>query len=310
MARRGKWIEGTAPEQPLSEAARRALEVRLGMVAHYLPLAAQRGGDEVEHVHQLRVATRRAAATLAIFRDTLPRHRAAWMKKKLKHVRRAAGAARDDDVMAARLETWSNRHPAVAMVLEEVRRRRRAAQAPIRKIHRKLNDQRFSRRIKELAARVRWRSDSGENEPCFGGAARQQLRPVVADFFEASTGDFSNIAALHEFRIAGKRLRYAMELFAAAFPPSFRQERYAEVEQVQTLLGDVNDHATALARLAAWQARTEPGELLVALNKLASAESTALRRSRQKFLAWWTDERSQRLRGEFEGQLSTSHQGC
>ena len=310
MARRGKWIEGTAPEQPLSDAARRALEIRLGMVAHYLSLAARRSDDEVEHVHQLRVATRRAAATLAIFRDTLPRRRAIWLMKKLKHVRRAAGAARDDDVMAARLESWSNRHPAVAMVLEEVRRRRRAAQAPIRKIHRKLVDQRFSRRIKELVARVRWRSDSGENEPCFAGAARQQLRPLVADFFQASQGDFSDVEALHQFRIVGKRLRYAMEVFAAAFHPSFRKELYAEVEQLQMLLGDVNDHATALARLATWQAKTGPGELLIALNKLASAESTALRRSRQKFLAWWTDERSQRLREQFEAQLTASHQAC
>ena len=64
--RKGKWIEGTSAEQPVSAAARRALEVRLAVVWHYLPLAAKRASEDVEHVHQLRVASRRAKPNRSI----------------------------------------------------------------------------------------------------------------------------------------------------------------------------------------------------------------------------------------------------
>ena len=60
--RKGKWIEGTSAEQPVSRAAVRALEVRLAVVWHYLPLASRRASEDVEYVHQLRVASRRAMA--------------------------------------------------------------------------------------------------------------------------------------------------------------------------------------------------------------------------------------------------------
>jgi CHAD domain-containing protein len=304
MARKGKWIEGTSPEQPVSVAARRALEVRLAVLWHYLPLAARHADKDIEHVHQLRVATRRAVATLSIFWDVLPKRRASWLKKQLKQVRRAAGEARDDDVLAGRLEKWIARHPAVGTVLKQVRRHRQQAQAPIEHMHRKLVRKRFERRLSELLDRVRWRSESDQTEPCFAAAARSNLRAAVNAFFAASAADLSDVAALHQFRIAGKQLRYAMEVFAEAFRPAFRGDLYPQIEQLQELLGDVNDHATARARLDNWLANAREEELIEALRKLANAEAAALRRSRQKFHSWWTPERAARLKTQFKAHLA------
>ena len=58
------------PNGPLCDAARPMIDSMLGTVWHYLPLAAEQPGDDVEHVHQLRVATRRAGAALSIFQVT------------------------------------------------------------------------------------------------------------------------------------------------------------------------------------------------------------------------------------------------
>jgi hypothetical protein len=58
----GKWIAGLTPEMPIEEAARIVLAVRLSAARHHLPLAAGRADEDVEHVHQLRVASRRAGA--------------------------------------------------------------------------------------------------------------------------------------------------------------------------------------------------------------------------------------------------------
>ena len=61
--------------------------------------------------------------------------------------------------------------------------------------------------------------------------------------------DLSDVANLHQMRISGKRVRYAMELLAGAFDDSFRTELYPIYAEVQELLGTINDHATAITML-------------------------------------------------------------
>jgi CHAD domain-containing protein len=302
--RKGKWIGGTSAEQPVSAAARRALEVRLAVVWHYLPLAAKRASEDVEHVHQLRVASRRAVAAVEIFRDLLPKRRARWLRKRLKEIRRTAGAARDDDVLALRLEKWSEQHPSVGLVLKQIRRHRREAQKPIQKIHRKLVRERFERGLSELLQRIRWRDKRRRREPRFAAAARASLKTFLAEFVEAGQADFNDLAALHQFRIAGKQLRYAIEVFAAAFPPALRDEQYPLVEQMQELLGDVNDHATAQTRLQNWLEEAKDEELQAALRKLLAAERRALERSRRRFLEWWTPARARSLKDGLARRLA------
>src|SRR3954467_8235956 len=103
MAASGKWIEGIGAETTIADAARRSLEPRLAVVAHTLPLAAHLAEHDIEHVHRLRVATRRAAAALKLYRALVPLKRGRWVKKRLRKIRRAASEARDVDVLIKRL---------------------------------------------------------------------------------------------------------------------------------------------------------------------------------------------------------------
>src|SRR5262249_28571229 len=80
------------------EAARLVLAARLEVVAKYLPLAVHEASRDAEHVHQLRVGTRRGDAALRIFRDCLPGRTYRHARQRLRTIRRAAGAARDWDV--------------------------------------------------------------------------------------------------------------------------------------------------------------------------------------------------------------------
>jgi hypothetical protein len=73
----GKWGSGVAPNQTVGEAAGQILAARLPAVWSWLPLAAQRSEEDVECVHQLRVAPRRAMAALRLFADLLP-EQAGW----------------------------------------------------------------------------------------------------------------------------------------------------------------------------------------------------------------------------------------
>src|SRR5579871_1164918 len=99
----GKWISDLKPDTPLAEAARHVLFVRLQVVRDYLPRAALESDKDIEYVHQLRVGTRRADAALRIFADCLPKKSYRKARRRLKRIRRAAGAARDWDVFLAEL---------------------------------------------------------------------------------------------------------------------------------------------------------------------------------------------------------------
>src|SRR6266581_4509155 len=94
----GKWIEGLGPLLTVAEAARIALQVRLEVVRYFLPLAMHESDRDPEHVHRLRVGTRRAGAALRIFADALPSKLHRKAKKTLRSIRQAAGEARDWDV--------------------------------------------------------------------------------------------------------------------------------------------------------------------------------------------------------------------
>jgi len=86
-----------------SEVAKRTLAAWLRAVQHYLPLAADQAAEDIEHVHHLRVWTRRAGAALELYADLLPKRRTAWMTRQLKRLWHAANEARDLDVLAQRL---------------------------------------------------------------------------------------------------------------------------------------------------------------------------------------------------------------
>src|SRR3954452_6464358 len=104
MSSSGKWVDGLGTDTTVSDASRCSLVVRLAVVAHTLPLAAHLSEHDIEHVHRLRVATRRAAAALKLYRDWLPQKSARWFKKRLRQIRRAAGEARDLDVLIQKLQ--------------------------------------------------------------------------------------------------------------------------------------------------------------------------------------------------------------
>jgi CHAD domain-containing protein len=303
MVQPRKWLTGTSPDQLLTETARQALSARLGMVWHFLVQANAQGVNDREAIHQLRVWSRRTVAALQTFDDTLPPRRAAWLHKQLGRVRRAAGEARDLDVLAHRFEERSERAGAadVSHALGRLRDDRRRAQPPIERIHRRLRGKRFDRRVAGLIERIAWR---GQGQPqTLGDAARLRLGQALGPLFDAAKGDLSDVTALHQLRIEGKRVRYAMELFAGAFDPSFREQLYPMVEQLQERLGQINDHAAAAERFQRWLAETTDPAATDEFKRLLATERAAMRRARRGFFSWWTPERLAELERGFTRAL-------
>lgn len=303
-----KWIDAKADRDRTSDVAVRTLKNRFGTVLRLLPLAAGKAGkagEDIEHIHQLRVGTRRAAAALGLYGELIPRRRFSWMQKQLKRLRRAAGDARDCDVLIERLR--KQRSGCVTKRwLEELRAERVEAQKVVVAVHRWLGrGDRFAGRIDELLERVRSRGEDEDRTATtrFGDWARQRLRPVVEQFFGAVPADRTDEAALHRFRIRSKELRYAMELLAGAFPDEFRSRLYPTLETMQERLGTINDLATLKARLQRkLEAAASPAEK-VAWRRLLSSEQARFDQARQTFWAWWTPRMLRKIRDGFDSLL-------
>jgi len=301
MARSSKWIE-SRPDDRVEDVARRALEARLERLWHFLELAVLEPPSEAENVHQLRVYARRTAAAMEIFNDWLPRRRGRWMAKQLKRVRKAAGEARDLDVLHMR---WTERRQEIpgdeaALLLDEVSSRRRDAQLPIEETFHKLARKRFPRRAEQFVKRIRLRTSApGPCDERLDCLARAALGRLVVPYLKAAAAEMSDAEALHAFRIQSKQVRYAMEIFGGAFDPEFRQELYPIVESLQDRLGAINDHVTAQQYLADWRGATCSCALERAIEVGNQLERSWFEVRRREFLEWWTVERRDDLAGRF-----------
>src|SRR3990172_5028606 len=151
----GKWIDGVASNDKTSRVARKSLAERLRAVRRSLSRSARSSLIASESVHQLRVAARRAVEGLKLYADFVPRRRAAWITKQMKKLRKAAGPARDCDVLISRLKSHTSAE-CPAFLIEELQGERRPAERAIVAAYRRLRkDGRFGRRTHALVSPVR-----------------------------------------------------------------------------------------------------------------------------------------------------------
>jgi CHAD domain-containing protein len=296
----GKWISDLSGDTPLADAARRVLAVRLEVVRDYLPRAVHEPEKDVEYVHQLRVGTRRAAAALEIFALCLPYKVYKAARKQLRRIRQAAGEARDWDVF---LETLAQREarlngqapephrPGLDFLLGLAFGQRGAAQAHLRAASPEPPFG-FGRLLVETVAAVH--EPAGDQEAkVLLDLARPLLSGLLRELDQAAARDLDDYEHLHQVRIIGKRLRYAMEIFADCFAPPFRERFYPAVEEMQEILGLANDSFVAGQRLgqlreglqasrpAEWR-RFKPG-----IDELFRFHQRRLPQQRRNFAKWW-----------------------
>jgi hypothetical protein len=164
---------------------------------------------------------------------------------------------------------------------------------------------RFARRVEKLLARVRLRGKRRRStEPTYREWAEEHLRPILGEFFEASESGLEDTEALHQFRILGKKLRYAMELLSAAFGSELRRTAYPLLEKMQDELGKVNDHASAIERIRTMIDQDQSSARTEYLKEMLKGERAQLRKAREQFSEWWSAKRRTQMRGAFEEVLN------
>ncbi|TVQ61047.1 MAG: CHAD domain-containing protein [Phycisphaerales bacterium] len=304
------WTEGMHAETPLTETVRVGLDARLDRVVEMAPTRDEGGDLDVRRVHQLRVSTRRAAATLRAFKACVKKGVRKDLEEALREIRRAAGPAREADVhaewVAALREGAAKEHaPALAWLAQQLDAERESSREVLAALAEDDPRARLKKLRKRALGAIREPSwAEGERVTLLDGANRALLRAVDAAR-DASEQDLSVLDNLHELRIRMKRLRYALETFAPALPERVFDELYPRVEEIQEALGALNDAYELAGRVersaeALERADDEAQATLTSMRALHDHCAQERDQRASEFVEWWRSRNGVALLDDLE----------
>jgi CHAD domain-containing protein len=293
---------GDAPAPELASVGDGADLVRSAMAAGARRLLQHdpfvRLDDDIEAVHQARVATRRMRSDLGTFKPFVDERWAAALGGELKWLGSLLGAVRDADVLGERLRSHLAALPdedqrAGARVLGTLASSREAAQQAL------VEAMQTERYVDLLDAVV-----AAGQAPVLRAEARADadaVRAVVARRWRRLRKDAKaadSDVALHGVRITAKRARYAAEAGSAVLGKSGAALAKA-FAGVQEVLGDLHDAVVAESWLRqAVRSRLAPSTA-VAVGMLIAREREAMAEARSAWPAAW--ERASQAWHQFDG---------
>lgn len=215
-------------------------------------LEPARDASDLEGVHQLRVALRRARAALALFRDLLPAEQVETFRAELRWLASECGPARDFDVFLA--ETLE---PLAVRFAED------ASMKQLRDAARELRDLAYER-VRSAVDSPRcgalclalggwltasaWRS--GASAEAWAEPARERGAALLEARFKKARKLGRALAERtaserHRLRIELKKLRYAGEFLGSLYREEDAARMLRRLSDLQDTLGALNDAATA-----------------------------------------------------------------
>lgn len=210
-------------------------------------------GDDIEFLHQARVAIRRLRAALRVFTPVLPRKFVARWAAAWKALAQSLGDARDHDVFrtsllpglaallsprdATRLQAWARNEGATATA---------AARESLSSRDYSEHLLAFTRAV----LRLKGGTSASPRQP-LPRWARQRLRQRHHKLLQQiRKADLFDPIERHQVRIEAKKLRYALDFLAGLWPPDQLTACADALAQAQNLLGAMNDLVTAERLLA------------------------------------------------------------
>ncbi len=249
----GKLAIRLMPDQRADEALLVILRRLLEMMRANLTGVV--GDDDIEFLHDLRVATRRTRSALSQIK-VLPRAPVKYFAGEFKWLGTVTGPCRDFDVFLAQLQSSGEELDITAglePLLVAVAARRAVA-------HQELVVSLGGQRFHDLLAG--WQAflsgPSGEDRPAraatpIGVLSSRRIARAFSRMAKAcgAINAESPAESLHRLRIDGKKLRYLLEFFRSLYPADRIQPLIKELKRVQNTLGGFQDTQVQQQRLAA-----------------------------------------------------------
>jgi triphosphatase len=214
-------------------------------------------GEDIEGVHQMRVALRRLRSCLTLFQPLIPKQKHAKLRKQLKWITQILGVARDWDVFALSLQNLQSPEHKLSfpLILEKeledlqitVSSEQKKAYTNVREA---LRSQNYSRMLLSLGF---WLMEH---------SWRQKMEKTALQNLEQPAIEFANqilnqhlhsiktqgqtlaqleLEALHELRIAIKQMAYGSRFFIELYPRELARPYTKTLSTLQDELGILND---------------------------------------------------------------------
>jgi CHAD domain-containing protein len=270
---------GISPDDPMSEAGRKTLWFHFLRMLRHEP--GTRAGEDIEELHDMRVATRRMRAAIRVFGDFYEPKVIAPFNKGLRRAARALGPVRDLDVFEEKAKGYRKKLPketrgGLDPLLEAWQEERGTAR---QKMINYLDSER-NQRFKLSFGGFLQTEGAGARSMRPGHPVPYQVRHVaprlVYTRYEAVRAyetvlDDAQIETLHALRIDCKYLRYTLEFLREVMGPEV-EAVIEEVKAMQDHLGDLNDAEVAIDLLSEFLGDWDAAQATVPLSQRRSAE--------------------------------------
>jgi len=243
---------GLKIDETMAEGACKTLYFHFKRMVEHEP--GTRAGEDIEELHDMRVATRRMRAALRVFGEYLDMRAMKPFVKDLRRTGRALGAVRDLDVFQQKTRRYSDTlpperanelDPLFAVMHAEHQKARQAMLDFLDSPRYDRFKNRFNKFLKKPgAAALPACAEHGEPRPQrmrhVVPVVIQQRLAVVRAYDGYLEGPDVPLERLHRLRIAFKSLRYTLEFFREVLGPD-TGPMIEELKQVQDHLGDLQD---------------------------------------------------------------------
>ena len=242
---------GVSPDSTLGELSYRVLRKEASAMLAHVP--GTRLGEDIESLHQMRVATRRMRAGMDMFASVLP-VRAGRLRAELGWLAALLGEVRDLDIQLGRFDDWTEEMPgdhrealdelADLLAGHRVQARRALLEA--------LDSRRYERLVSGLVAML---VQGPSSRSTTGRAPAVTTMPELIEERHRAARKAASRAKrtgaatdYHRLRIRCKRLRYALE-FASGLYDGELKGFVRQMTRLQDALGSMQDAAVASSRL-------------------------------------------------------------
>ena len=264
-------------------------------------------GKDIEYVHQMRVASRRLHNGLDLFKECLPDKKSKVWLENIRNITHALGDARDMDIQIEELPRLYEADldpvfkPGYTRLLLRLKQNRTKAQKKINKTLFKLQE---SQTLEAMLVRFDKMLENHADDYLFTPALYEKSCSTITEnltvflSYQDYIHDPEMADKLHAMRIAGKHLRYTMEVFAPIYNSALNPF-IAVMKDIQDQLGEIHDNDVWVAWLPKFilqeQARIEDyfgnaeplQKLLPGLHHLMEDRQQARDETYHTFLALW-----------------------
>jgi CHAD domain-containing protein len=307
---KAKKIPGLKCNAPAAPGIRLVFSTRFNEMIEWRKTALD--WSDPEGVHSMRVASRRLRSTMRDFLPYVPKRSFTSVIKQLKSLADALGAVRDQDVAIQALEEIAQKAPGEypAALRESIEKRKELREEQRKKLKAVLGKNElaklqtdFTAALEEAVATAE-RKNKRATTLTFTAVSGNIIRDLLKEFEKRTAGLFTplDVEALHDLRIATKRLRYAIELAVTCFDHSIAAHA-KRAARIQTTLGDLHDCDTwivtigkEIARVRKQKAEPQLSALIWLLNHFTRLRTKHLQRAFICWREWEAHDVSEQLR--------------